>query len=206
MTQSARLRPTGVYCTLGLFSTFCLLSSFSTMVTRTMHLRNYWPKTTLAHDLKAASFEFVGTTMFLLLAFGGVQASHDVQGPVLEQTLYIATSFGLSLLVSAWLFSRATGGLFNPDVSLALLLAGCISPMRFVLYCIAQLTGAIAAAAIILGLTPGPVSYKYVSHTSLLPLFLYRHNNLARFPPIISTSLRVCLLRCLSPRRSALRC
>jgi aquaporin related protein len=152
------------------------------MATRRAHLRTFWPKTSLSQDVKAASFEFVGTTLFLLLGFGGVQASHDVQGPAIEQTLYIATSFGLSLLVSAWLFFRATGGLFNPDVSLALLLAGCIGPMRFVLYCIAQLTGAIAAAAIVLSLTPGPVTYEYVSlsHASSPALILIgptRHNN-----------------------------
>jgi aquaporin related protein len=130
--------------------------------TRTTHLRTFWPKASLSRDVKAASFEFVGTAMFLLLAFGGVQASHEVQGSALEQTLYIATSFGLSLLVSVWCFFRVTGGLFNPNVSLALLLAGCIGPMRFILYCIAQLTGAIAAAAIVRALTAGPVAYKYV--------------------------------------------
>ena len=137
-------------------------------------LRDYWPHTTLHKDVKAALFEFVGTTMFLLLAFGGAQAAHEVQGSALEQSLYIATAFGLSLLVSAWFFFRATGGLFNPDVSLALLLCGCIGPTRFVLYCIAQMTGAIAAAAIILGLTPGPMTYEYVSQRfspSFLPLF-----------------------------------
>jgi aquaporin rerated protein, other eukaryote len=144
------------------------------MATRRTHLRTFWPNTSLAHDAKAAFFEFVGTTMFLLLAFGGVQASHDVQGPAIEQTLYIATSFGLSLLVSAWFFFRATGGLFNPEVSLALLLAGCIGPMRFILYCIAQLTGAIAAAAIVLSLTPGPVTYEYVSRASLSLPYPYR--------------------------------
>ena len=132
-------------------------------------LRDYWPRATLVKDMKAASFEFVGTTVFLLLAFGGTQASHEVQGSALEQSLYIATAFGLSLLVSAWFFFRATGGLFNPDVSLALLLCGCIGPTRFVLYCIAQMTGAIAAAAIILGLTPGPMTYKYVSPRFPLP-------------------------------------
>jgi aquaporin related protein len=129
---------------------------------RTNQLRTFWPATSLAQDVKAASFELVGTTVFLLLAFGGVQASNDVVGSVLERTLYIATSFGLSLLVSAWFFFRATGGLFNPDVSLALLLAGCIGPVRFALYCIAQLTGAIAAAGIVIALTPGPLSFEYV--------------------------------------------
>jgi aquaporin related protein len=133
------------------------------MKTKTTFLGDYWPKTTLADDAKAAAVEFVGTTMFLLIAFGGIQGSHEVGlGSDLERALYIATAFGLSLLVSAWLFFRATGGLFNPDVGLALLLLGCIGPTRFVLYCIAQLTGAIAAAGIVFALTPGPLTYKYV--------------------------------------------
>ena len=137
----------------------------------TLH-RNYWPKTRPIDDLKAAVYEFVGTTMFLLLAFGGAQSAHSVQGSALEQSLYIATAFGLSLLVSAWLFFRTTGGLFNPDVSLALLLAGCIGPTRFVLYCVAQLTGGIAAAAIVIALTPGQLSFKYVVVACCPPLFL----------------------------------
>src|SRR6266851_984994 len=132
-----------------------------TMKMPTMLRRNYWPNTRPIDDLKAAVYEFVGTTMFLLLAFGGAQSSHSVQGSALERSLYIATAFGLSLLVSAWLFFRTTGGLFNPDVSLALLLAGCIGPTRFVLYCVAQLTGGIAAAAIVRALTPGQLSFKY---------------------------------------------
>jgi aquaporin rerated protein, other eukaryote len=125
-------------------------------------LRNYWPETSFADDVKASIFEFIGTTVFLLLAFGGTQGSHEVFGSDLERSLYIATAFGLSLLVSAWFFFRATGGLFNPEVSLTLLLVGGIRPTRFVLYCIAQLTGAIAAAAVVLGLTPGQLAYKYV--------------------------------------------
>jgi aquaporin related protein len=67
---------------------------------------------------------------------------------------------GLALLVSAWLFFRATGGLFNPNVSLALLLAGVIGPVRFVFYCIAQLLGGIAAAGLILALLPGELYSK----------------------------------------------
>jgi aquaporin related protein len=68
--------------------------------------------------------------------------------------------FGLSLLISAWLFFRATGGLFNPNVSLALLLSGVITPVRFVMYCIAQLTGAIAASGLVLALLPGQLASK----------------------------------------------
>lgn len=69
---------------------------------------------------------------------------------------------GFSLLVSAWLFFRITGGLFNPNVSLALLLVGVIKPVRFVLYCIAQLLGAIAGSALLLALTSKNLSVKCV--------------------------------------------
>jgi len=65
---------------------------------------------------------------------------------------------GLSLLVSAWLFYRITGGLFNPNITLALYLVGVVNPLRFVLFFVAQLSGAIVASAILLALTPGPLS------------------------------------------------
>jgi aquaporin rerated protein, other eukaryote len=121
---------------------------------------------TFTEDCCAALHEFVGTFFFLLLGLGGIQAvSSETHASAagasnVEQVLYISTAMGLSLLVSAWLFFRITGGLFNPDVSLALLLVGVIKPVRFVLYCIAQMVGSIAASALILALTPGPVAFK----------------------------------------------
>jgi glycerol uptake facilitator-like aquaporin len=153
----------------------------SLLTKETTMFRNYWPETTLADDFKAAVFEFIGTTVFLLLAFGGTQGSHEVVGSDLERSLYIATAFGLSLLVSAWFFFRATGGLFNPEVSLTLLLVGGIRPMRFVLYCIAQLIGAIAAAAVVLGLTPGKLAYKYVLISFSFPFYVFPFSLI--FPP-----------------------
>ncbi|KAI0090359.1 aquaporin-like protein [Irpex rosettiformis] len=123
----------------------------------------------IADDSQAALVEFFGTTTFLTLAFGGVQASAyeaSVQGIPnfsVDRVMYISLSFGLSLLVSAWLFFRVTGGLFNPNISLALLISGVIGPVRFVLYCIAQLVGGIAAAALVLALTPGALQSKYAS-------------------------------------------
>lgn len=115
---------------------------------------------TISDDLQAALLEFFGTTFFLTLAFGGVQAvsAESAGSPSsdnVQKIMYISLSFGMSLLASAWLFFRVTGGLFNPNVSLALLLTGIIGPVRFVLYCIAQLLGGIAAAGLVLALTPG---------------------------------------------------
>jgi aquaporin related protein len=122
------------------------------------------PRGGFADHLKAAFIEFIGTTFFLLFAFGGIQAAaatvgvRDTTSSNILFNLYTATVMGLSLLVSTWLFYRATGGLFNPNVSLALLLTGFISPVRFVLYCIAQIVGGIAAAGLILALLPGRIA------------------------------------------------
>jgi len=112
-------------------------------------------------DLWGASLEFIGTFCFLTLAYGGVQAATATDTPAsgIVYILYASLCFGFSLLVSAWLFFRVTGGLFNPNVSLALLLVGMIEPVRFVFYSIAQLVGSIAAAAVVLALTPGPCSF-----------------------------------------------
>ncbi|TFK73288.1 aquaporin-like protein [Pluteus cervinus] len=113
----------------------------------------------LKNDIAAAILEFIGTTFFLLFGLGGIQATtgEDSVSKVatgnIDRIFYISTAMGMSLLVSAWLFFRVTGGLFNPNISLSLLLVGIIGPTRFVLYCIAQLLGAIAASYLLLGLT-----------------------------------------------------
>ena len=129
---------------------------------------SYWSSQrlfqTFSTDATAAGIEFVGTTLFLLLGLGGIQAATGEalqSGSTVEKTFYIATSMGFSLLVTAWLFYRVTGGLFNPNITLALFLVGVVGPVRFVLFCIAQMVGAIAASAIIYGLTPGPLGIKY---------------------------------------------
>jgi len=121
----------------------------------------------LRNDCAAAAFEFVGTAFFLLFGLGGIKAAANIpttgsQSLGVERVLYIATCMGMSLLVSAWLFFRVTGGLFNPNISLALLLVGGMGPVRFILYCIAQLAGAIAASALVWSLTLAPLSVKYV--------------------------------------------
>ena len=131
----------------------------------------------IEEDLKAAFLEFIGTAFFLILGLGGVQAAtgeNDMSSATtrIEQVLYISTSMGFSLLVSAWLFFRVTGGLFNPNVSLGLALVGVIQPVRFVLYCIAQLVGAIVGAALVDALTPGPLSVKYACVTQTVCVVL----------------------------------
>ncbi|CAH0051205.1 unnamed protein product [Clonostachys solani] len=108
--------------------------------------------------------EFFGTFMFLLLAFVGTQAAlntndpSDPSAPLMPfSLLYIAASFGCSLAVNVWIFYRVTGGMFNPAVTLGLLLVGAVTPIRALCIVPAQLVAGIAAAAVTDGLLPGPL-------------------------------------------------
>lgn len=68
-----------------------------------------------------------------------------------------------SLLIFVWLFYRVMGSLLNRDNNLTLFIVKVVPLVRFVrfvLYCIAQLLGAIAASALFIATTPGPLSFK----------------------------------------------
>ncbi|KAK9423847.1 putative Aquaporin [Seiridium unicorne] len=120
----------------------------------------------IRHHIVAGIAEFIGTFLFLFFAFGGTQAvntaPHDGQPTDLAadaaRLLFISLSFGMSLAVNAWVFYRISGGMFNPAVSLAMVLVGAMTIVRGILVVLAQLLGAIAAAAVINGLLPGPLS------------------------------------------------
>ncbi|RSH93421.1 hypothetical protein EHS25_007777 [Saitozyma podzolica] len=107
-------------------------------------------------DLIAMLGEFCGTVMFLLFALGSVQALNTTSASPTGDYYYCA-GFGLSLFAVSSVFYRFTGSIFNPSVSLALALTGVIGPVRFVLVAIAQMIGGIVAAALVDGLTPGPL-------------------------------------------------
>lgn len=107
--------------------------------------------------------ELIGTTMFLFLAEGGAKtaqlsvsaAQNETATPLSNETImFIALSFGMSLLVSAWMFYRITGGLFNPAITIALWWVGVLTSCRALVLFIAQILGGIAGAALVLGLTP----------------------------------------------------
>jgi aquaporin related protein len=111
----------------------------------------------LFDDICASLFEFAGTTLFLLLGLGGIQSALDASPqPSVATVLYIATCMGLSLLISVWLFFRISGGVYNPNITLSLFLIGAISPIRFVLYTVAQIVGGITASGLLVALLPGP--------------------------------------------------
>ncbi|KAI2468260.1 aquaporin-like protein [Annulohypoxylon bovei var. microspora] len=145
------------------------------------HIRRPWRKfrdmdTQKTQDLKlsvknhaiAAIGEFAGTFMFLLFAFGGTNAVNtNLQSPSSSaasaaadpaRLLYISLCFGMSLAVNAWVFFRISGGLFNPAVTVGMMLVGALDYVRGPLVMFSQVAGGIAAAAVIASLTPGPLS------------------------------------------------
>lgn len=78
---------------------------------------------TMQGHVVAMSGEFVGTTMFLFFAFGGTQIANTLPRTdvsQLDRLLYISLCFGFSLAVTAWVFYRISGGLFNPAVCIDL--------------------------------------------------------------------------------------
>jgi aquaporin rerated protein, other eukaryote len=109
----------------------------------------------------AASGEFLGTLLFLWLAFAGVQTAgmNSPNGQTDPQRLlYMSLSFGMSLLIVVWAFYRISGGLFNPAVTLGLVIAGQLDWMRGLVLLPFQLLGGICAAALVRAMFPGPMS------------------------------------------------
>ncbi|KAK6431549.1 hypothetical protein LTR95_012287 [Oleoguttula sp. CCFEE 5521] len=121
----------------------------------------------------AAAGEFVGTFLFLFMAFLGhlmtVTTAGD-SGP--NQTLsassvvYISLSYGFSLLIAAWMLYRVSGGLFNPAVTLGLVVTGNLPPVRGLVLFPVQVISAMCAAAVVKGIVPGDIA---ITQTTLNP-------------------------------------
>jgi aquaporin related protein len=67
---------------------------------------------------------------------------------------YVALSYGIALLTPAWVLYRVSGGLFNPAITLDMVLAGALPPLRGLILFPAQLLGAICAAAVVSCIAP----------------------------------------------------
>lgn len=128
-------------------------------------LLDFLPLAVKNHVVAVAS-EFAGTFMFLLFALGGTNAVNQApqQGQPEDlaanpaKLLFISLCFGMSLAVNAWVFFRISGGLFNPAVSVGMMIVGAIPYFRGVLIIIGQIAGGIAASAVLLGIQPGQLT------------------------------------------------
>ena len=145
-----------------------LPSDKETTVSRRVPLLNFLPTRIKAHVVACAG-EFVGTFLFLLFAFGGTNVVNTAPAEGANATdlaanpaklLYIALCFGMSLAVNAWVFFRISGGLFNPAVTIGMMLVGATAYVRGALIIVAQILGGIAAAAVVEALFPGPLAVR----------------------------------------------
>jgi aquaporin rerated protein, other eukaryote len=113
--------------------------------------------------------EFVGTFLFLFFALSGTQVANNEKtsadltvkqtgGANPQQLMYIALCFGFSLAVNAWVFYRISGGLFNPAVTLGMVLIGALPWLRGLLLFITEIIAAICSAAVVRVLFPGPLN------------------------------------------------
>ena len=109
--------------------------------------------------------EFVGTFLFMLIGLGGNSAVINDAAVAAQygggdasadpaKILFIATVWGASVTVNAWSFFRISGGLFNPAVTMALMLIRAVPPLDGLLDIFCQLMGSILASAIAYGLLP----------------------------------------------------
>ena len=103
--------------------------------------------------------EFLGTFWLVLGGCGSavLAAAFPQVGIGL---LGVSFAFGLSVLTMAYAVGGISGGHFNPAVSLGLAFAGRIPPTSLVGYIVAQVAGAIAAAAVLYAIASGKADFQ----------------------------------------------
>jgi aquaporin Z len=105
------------------------------------------------------SAEFLGTFWLVLGGCGSavLAAAFPEVGIGL---LGVSFAFGLTVLTMAYAVGGISGGHFNPAVSVGLAIAGRMPPASLVGYIIAQVAGAIAAAAVLYVIASGKADFQ----------------------------------------------
>lgn len=108
--------------------------------------------------VRSLGAEFVGT---FWLVFGGCGSAVLAAGfPDLGIGFAgVALAFGLTVLTMAYAVGGISGGHFNPAVSLGLAVAGRFAWKDLVPYWVAQVVGAVAAAAVLYAIACGQPSF-----------------------------------------------
>jgi aquaporin related protein len=83
-----------------------------------------------------------------------------------QTAVFIALSYGFSLLIAAWVLYRVSGGLFNPAVTLGMVITGTLPPIRGLVLFPVQILGAICAAAVVSCIIPSDIA---IVRTTLAP-------------------------------------
>jgi aquaporin Z len=98
-------------------------------------------------DTRKYLAELVGTFLFMTIGYASIAAFGAGSVPGL---LVVPFSFGLGLLAAIFAVGHISGGHFNPAVTVAAVLDGRTTTQDAIGYILAQVVGAVAAAAIVL--------------------------------------------------------
>ncbi len=100
-------------------------------------------------NTRAYLAELLGTFLFFVIGLSSVQAVRalDAAAPLL---VVVPLGFGLGLLAAIYAFGHLSGGHFNPAVTVAMVVDGRTTANDAVGYIVAQVIGAIGAAALVL--------------------------------------------------------
>lgn len=100
-------------------------------------------------NTRAYLAELLGTFLFFAIGLSSVQAV-GVLGGAAPLLVVVPFAFGFGLLAAILAFGHISGGHFNPAVTVAIVVDGRLSPTDAVGYIVAQVIGAIGAAALVL--------------------------------------------------------
>jgi aquaporin Z len=100
-------------------------------------------------NTRAYLAELLGTFLFFAIGLSSVQAV-GVLGGAAPLLVVVPLAFGFGLLAAIFAVGHLSGGHFNPAVTVAMVIDGRTTPSDAVGYVVAQVIGAIGAAALIL--------------------------------------------------------
>jgi MIP family channel proteins len=101
-------------------------------------------------DTRKYLAELIGTFLFMAIGYSSVAAFGAAEVPGL---LVVPFAFGFGLLAAIFAAGHISGGHFNPAVTVAMVLDGRTTAINAVGYIVAQVIGAIGAAAVVLIVT-----------------------------------------------------
>ncbi len=101
--------------------------------------------------------ELIGTFVLVLFGCGSIVFATEAAegGGFVTTATTVGLTFGLTLMVMMYAFSRVSGAHFNPAVSVGAAMGGRLAWHQVPVYVAAQLVGAILGAAVLFGLLHG---------------------------------------------------
>ncbi len=110
--------------------------------------------------------EFIATLLFVFLGAGSVVITGTLSGGDLTVTRLVAIALAHGLAISLLVFATAhiSGGHINPAVTFAAMLTKKIGRTRGLMLIVAQIVGAVAGAALLLGTIPDAADTNLGAH------------------------------------------